>query len=92
MCYPLPKKLIRKFAEGVKNVIVVEELDPFMEEQIRAMGIDARGKSIIPICGELLPEDIAECCRKAGILISLELPFRNPVGTADPIAPNDFIS
>ena len=43
MCYPLPKKLIREFAEGVKNVIVVEELDPFMEEQIRAMGIDARG-------------------------------------------------
>jgi len=68
MCYPLPKKLIREFAEGVKNVIVVEELDPFMEEQIRAMGIDARGKSIFPICGELLPEDIAECCRKAGIL------------------------
>ena len=32
MCYPLPKKLIREFAEGVKNVIVVEELDPFMEE------------------------------------------------------------
>ena len=60
MCYPLPKKLIREFAEGVKNVIVVEELDPFMEEQIRAMGIDARGKSIFPICGELLPEDIGD--------------------------------
>ena len=33
MCYPLPKKLIREFAEGVKNVIVVEELDPLIEEQ-----------------------------------------------------------
>ncbi len=68
MCYPLPKKLIREFADGVRNVIVVEELDPFIEEQVRAMGIDARGKYIFPICGELLPEDIAECCRKAGIL------------------------
>ena len=66
MCYPLPKKLIREFAEGVKNVIVVEELDPFMEEQIRAMGIDARGKSIFPICGELLPEDIG--CYNLGTL------------------------
>ena len=89
MCYPLPKKLIREFAEGVKNVIVVEELDPFMEEQIRAMGIDARGKSIFPICGELLPEDIAECCRKAGILKDApsaraneaipDLPIRSPL-------------
>ena len=33
MCYPLPKKLIREFAEGVKNVIVVEELDPFRSEE-----------------------------------------------------------
>ena len=89
MCYPLPKKLIREFAEGVKNVIVVEELDPFMEEQIRAMGIDARGKSIFPACGELLPEDIAECCRKAGILKDApsaraneaipDLPIRSPL-------------
>ena len=68
MCYPLPKKLIREFADGVRNVIVVEELDPFIEEQVRAMGIPARGKDIFSICGELLPEDIAESCRKAGIL------------------------
>ena len=38
MCYPLPKKLIREFADGVRNVIVVEELDPFIEEQVRAYG------------------------------------------------------
>ena len=73
----------------MKNVIVVEELDPFMEEQIRAMGIDARGKSIFPACGELLPEDIAECCRKAGILKDApsaraneaipDLPIRSPL-------------
>ena len=60
-----------------------------MEEQIRAMGIDARGKSIFPICGELLPEDIAECCRKAGILKDApsaraneaipDLPIRSPL-------------
>lgn len=68
MCYPLPKKLIRDFAAGVKEVIVVEELDPFIEEQVRAMGIPARGKELFSICGELLPEDIAAACRTAGIL------------------------
>lgn len=36
---PLPKNLIKKFAESVRHVVVVEELDPFLEEQIRAMGI-----------------------------------------------------
>ncbi|WP_303069850.1 thiamine pyrophosphate-dependent enzyme [Bilophila wadsworthia] len=88
MCYPLPKKLIREFADGVRNVIVVEELDPFIEEQVRAMGIPARGKDIFSICGELLPEDIAESCRKAGILkdtapafsdTSESLPSRSPL-------------
>ena len=88
MCYPLPKKLIREFADGVRNVIVVEELDPFIEEQVRAMGIPARGKDIFSICGELLPEDIAESCRRAGILkdtapafsdTSESLPSRSPL-------------
>ncbi len=36
---PLPKALISKFAKSVKHLLVVEELDPFLEEQIRAMGI-----------------------------------------------------
>ena len=88
MCYPLPEKMIREFAAGVENVIVVEELDPFIEEQVRAMGIPARGKDIFSICGELLPEDIAESCRKAGILEgeapavkdhSSDLPVRSPL-------------
>ena len=36
---PLPKKLVADFAAKVKRLVVVEELDPFLEEQIRAMGI-----------------------------------------------------
>jgi len=36
---PLPKALVAEFAKGVGKVVVVEELDPFLEEQIRAMGI-----------------------------------------------------
>ena len=38
--YPLPEKLIREFAGRVKKLYVVEELDPFFEEQIRQMGLE----------------------------------------------------
>ena len=36
---PLPKAMIAKFAKSVKELLVIEELDPFLEEQIRAMGL-----------------------------------------------------
>lgn len=36
---PLPKKLVSDFASSVEKLLVVEELDPFLEDQIRAMGI-----------------------------------------------------
>jgi indolepyruvate ferredoxin oxidoreductase alpha subunit len=55
MVYPLPDKLIREFAASVEKLYIVEELDPFIEEQVAAMGIEAIGKAIIPICGELTP-------------------------------------
>ena len=40
---PLPKQLVRDFAASVERLVVVEELDPFMEDQIRAMGIKVEG-------------------------------------------------
>jgi len=55
LVHPLPMTLIRDFASRVKVVHVVEELDPFIEEQVRAAGISVIGKEIIPICGELTP-------------------------------------
>ncbi len=55
MTYPLPEKKIREFARQVDTVYVVEELDPFIEDQIRVMGIDVKGKSVFPICGEFSP-------------------------------------
>ena len=55
MVYPLPKQLIRDFAANYKTLYVVEELDPFIEEQVAAMGIPVVGKEKLPICGELTP-------------------------------------
>jgi len=60
MSYPLPKKLIREFADNVENIYVIEELDPFVEEQVKAMGIDVTGKDVLPICHELNPEIIRQ--------------------------------
>ena len=56
---PLPMDKIRQFAGAVENLIVVEELEPFIEEQIKAAGITCSGKDKIPNIGELTPEIVA---------------------------------
>ena len=61
MVYPLPEKLIREFAAKVKNIFVVEELDPFLEDQIKAMGIKVIGKEIFPYTNEFDPGIIENC-------------------------------
>ncbi|GLI39028.1 indolepyruvate ferredoxin oxidoreductase subunit alpha [Geobacter hydrogenophilus] len=55
MVHPLPMALIKEFAAKVKKLYVVEELDPFIEEQVKAAGIAVIGKEIISRCGELTP-------------------------------------
>jgi len=55
MVHPLPYDLIREFAAKVEKLYVVEELDPFIEDQVKAAGIQVIGKEIVPICGELTP-------------------------------------
>jgi indolepyruvate ferredoxin oxidoreductase alpha subunit len=60
MVWPLPKKLIADFFKKVKKVIVVEELDPFLETEIRALGHKIfHGKDLIPNMYELSPEIVA---------------------------------
>lgn len=53
MVYPFPEKMIKTFANKIKELIVVEELDPFMELHVKAMGIKCKGKELIPAQGEL---------------------------------------
>jgi indolepyruvate ferredoxin oxidoreductase alpha subunit len=65
MAWPLPRKLIAEFFQRVKKVIVVEELDPFFETEIRAMGYKVRhGKDLIPAIGELTPAIIEQSLSK----------------------------
>ena len=57
---PLPMDLIRDFAASVEKLYVIEELEPFMEEQIRAAGIDCIGKELVSNLYELNPQRLKE--------------------------------
>jgi indolepyruvate ferredoxin oxidoreductase alpha subunit len=68
MTYPLPRNMITEFAAQVDRLIVIEELDPFLQENIQAMGIEVTGKEFIPRVGELNTRIVAESSRDAGLL------------------------
>ncbi len=88
--HPLPKELVKRFLDSVEEVLIVEELEPFLEEQVRAIAGDAvvKGKDLLPREGELTPEIVEEAvARFLGIEYSppprrragIELPSRPPV-------------
>ena len=55
---PFPAELVKKFADMVDTLIIVEENDPFIETEVRALGLACIGKNKIPVCGELNPDII----------------------------------
>ena len=57
---PLPMDLIRDFAARVEKLYVIEELEGFMEEQIKAAGIDCIGKALVSNLYELNPQRLRE--------------------------------
>lgn len=61
MVYPLPYKLIEKFAASVDRCIVAEELAPHIETLVKAHGIAVEGKNIFPRCGEFSANLIRRC-------------------------------
>lgn len=81
MVWPLPEKKIRAFAAGLDELVVVEELDPFLELHIRAMGIACRGKDLIPAMGELNAFLVRRALSPAStenLFQPLDLPLRPP--------------
>lgn len=83
MTYPMPKKLIEDFAAQVETVYVVEELDPFIEEHCRNMGIKVIGKELFPMCYEFSTRQIKELITgEKGAdfdTVEEEVPMRPPV-------------
>jgi len=66
--YPLAAEAIRAFAATVDRLIVVEELEPALEEAIRGLGLPCEGKSLFPRLGELSVELLREGLAKAGLM------------------------
>ena len=63
MANPLPVQLIRDFAAKVDKLVVVEELDPIIENHCRMLGLEVAGKDVLPIEGEFSQNLI---CRSLG--------------------------
>lgn len=82
MVNPLPEKLILDFASKVDKLVIIEELDPIIENHCRKLGLEVTGKDILPMEGEFSQNLIAE---KLGVELpahcALEetLPGRPPV-------------
>lgn len=60
MVHPLPKKLIEEFASKVDTLYIFEELEPVIEEQVKAWGIKAVGKELFTVQGEYSANMIRE--------------------------------
>ena len=83
LVHPLPTELIKEFASKVDKLYVIEELDPFIEEQIKAMGIEVIGKEIFSIEGELSAEIVREkMTGEANVAVDIDngdIPVRPPI-------------
>jgi len=60
MIHPLPKELILDFAAKVDKLIIVEELDPIIEEHCRRLGLVVTGKDVLPLEDEYSQALLAE--------------------------------
>ena len=60
MVNPLPEQLIRDFAAKVEKLVVVEELDPIIEEHCRCLGLEVSGKDVLPMIGEFSQNLVAQ--------------------------------
>ncbi|MFZ5644833.1 MAG: indolepyruvate ferredoxin oxidoreductase subunit alpha [Bacillota bacterium] len=68
MTNPIPGKLIKEFASNVDSLYVVEELEPYLQEQINMLGIKVVGKELFPLTGELSQGLVRRKFIEAGVL------------------------
>lgn len=81
LVHPLAKGLIQGFASKVDRLIIVEELEPVIEEQVKAMGIACEGKNLFTIQGEYSANMLREKIlgEKVDIKQPAQAPARPPI-------------
>lgn len=68
MAYPLPKEWLKQVAAKYDRIIVLEEMTPFIENELKLMGIACQGKEFFSFTGELFSETIEAGLLQAGVM------------------------
>ncbi len=79
---PLPVELIKDFASRVKKLYVIEELDPIIENHVKALGIEVIGKDLFSILGEFSQKTVADAFgleEKKSVSADSVIPARPPM-------------
>ena len=82
MANPLPVQLIRDFAAKVDKLVVVEELDPIIENHCRMLGLEVAGKDVLPIEGEFSQNLI---CRSLGGEVQIGQALEDAIPARPPV-------
>ena len=81
MVHPLPRKLIEEFASKVDKLYIFEELEPVIEEQVKAWGISCIGKEIFTVQGEYSANMLRKAVlgEAAELKVAAQVPARPPI-------------
>lgn len=86
LIYPISEKRIKEIASRFERIIVIEEMMPFIENELKLKGIDCKGKEYFSFTGELDIQDIEEGLHRAG-LIEKKKPYAKRFVETVPRAP-----
>lgn len=68
MIYPISKKKAQEITSQYKEIIVLEEMMPFIENELKLMGIKCEGKKFFNFTGEIDIADLEEGLHKGGVI------------------------
>ena len=77
--YPLPISAMQSFAKKVKKLYVIEELEPYVEDALKASGVDCVGKELFSLQGELSVAKLLNVFEGKEIPTAENVPARPPV-------------